>query len=90
MKVTSIRSLVKRTALGMVGFVVARPALDAFLRRQVFRFPALAGMIRTTIARTRRAQQTLPSVVVHEADLTDDARQVLHDLVRSIKHARPS
>lgn len=82
------RSIVKRAALGLIGFIVARPGLDAFLRRQIYRFPGLAGRIRAVISRTRRDQQTLPVIYTQEADLTDDARQVLQDLERCIDHAR--
>lgn len=82
------RSLIKRVALGLISFIVARPALDGFLRRQIYRFPGVAGRIRATIARTRRTQQTLPAIFTQEADLTDDARQVLQDLARGIGHVR--
>jgi hypothetical protein len=78
----------KSVTMRIVGFVLAHPKLDSFLRRQLYRFPGLAGRVRAAIARTRRAQQTLPAVITKEADLTDDARQVLHDLRRAIDFTR--
>ena len=79
------RRAVKATALRAVAFVVARPRLDGFLRRQLFRFPGLAGRVRAAIARSRRADwQVLPTQLADEAELTDAARQVLHDLRRAI------
>ena len=83
------RRLVKRTALAVINFIVARPALDAFLRRQIYRFPGLAGRARAAIARSRRIHsQALPPVLTEEADLTDHARQILRDLARAIEHPR--
>ena len=80
-----LRQHVKTAALRAVAFVVARPRLDAFLRRQLFRFPGLAGRVRAAIARSRRTDwQVLPTLLADEADLTDAARQVLHDLRRVI------
>ena len=90
MRHMSVGGLAKAGAMRVVGFVLARPALDAFLRRQLYRFPALSGQVRAAVARSRRAQQTLPTVVTREADLTDNARQVLHDLRRAIDHSRHS
>ena len=84
----NLRGLLKRSALRMVEFVVARPALDAFLRRQVYRFPGMAGRARAAVARSRRAEQNLLSDVIDEADLTEHARQVLHDLHRASARAR--
>jgi len=85
---TGIRSLAKASALRMVGFVVARPALDAFLRRLVYRFPGLAGRIRAAVARSRRAPQNLAPELT-EDDLTDKAREVLQDLLRAqARHQR--
>jgi len=82
------RRAVKAVALRTVGFIIARPGLDAFLRRQLFRFPGLAGRVRAALARSRRtAWQSLPPVMTDEADLTDAARQVLRDLQRAA--ARP-
>ena len=82
------RRVLKAGALRMVGFVVARPALDGFLRRQIYRFPGIAGRVRAAIARSRRSTwQTLPGVLTDEADLTDSAREVLHDLQRAIEHS---
>jgi hypothetical protein len=85
---TPVRGLLKAQALRLVEFIVARPELDAFLRRQIYRFPGMAGRARAAVARSRRAQQNLPSEVNEEADLTDAARQVLQDLVRAIDHRR--
>jgi hypothetical protein len=83
------RRAVKAAALRAVAFVVARPRLDGFLRRQLFRFPGLAGRARGFVARSRRADwQVLPTLVADEADLTDAARQVLQDLRRAIGHHR--
>ena len=82
------RRLLRQTALRAVAFIVARPRLDEFLRRQIYRFPGLAGRARAAVAHSRRADwQTLPPVLADEAELTDSARQVLHDLRRAI--ARP-
>lgn len=83
---SNLRGLVKRCALRVVEFIVARPALDAFLRRQIYRFPGMAGRARAAVARSRRGEQNLLSDVTEEADLTEYARQVLRDLER----ARPS
>ena len=86
---TMARRILKAGALRAVGFIVARPRLDAFLRRQIYRFPGLAGRARAAIARSRRADgQALPVILTEEADLCDSARQVLHDLQRAIDHAR--
>jgi len=83
------RQAVKAAALRTVAFVVARPRLDGFLRRQLFRFPGLAGRLRAAVARSRRADwQALPALPIEEADLTDPARQVLHDLRRALEHTR--
>lgn len=91
MMLALVKRLAKRVALGVIGFIVARPALDAFLRRQIYRFPGLAGRARAAIARSRRATgQKLPPVLTEEADLSDSARQVLRDLVRTIDHSRRS
>lgn len=83
------RQLVKKAALGVVAFIVARPRLDDFLRRQIYRFPGIAGRVRAAVAQSRRADwQTLPVVLADEAELTDGARQVLHDLRRAIERTR--
>lgn len=83
------RRALKTGALGVVGFIVARPRLDAFLRRQIYRFPGLAGRARAAIARSRRASgQALPVILTEEADLTDSARQVLQALERAIDNSR--
>lgn len=83
------RQFVKKAALGAVAFIVARPRLDDFLRRQIYRFPGLAGRVRAAVAHSRRADwQTLPVLLSDEAELTDDARQVLQDLRRAIAHTR--
>jgi len=83
------RRIVKTAALRAVAFVLARPRLDGFLRRQLFRFPGLAGRVRAALARSRRADwQPLPTLPTDEAELTDSARQVLYDLRRAIDHTR--
>lgn len=81
------RQAARAVALRAVAFVIARPQLDAFLRRQLFRFPGLAGRVRATVARSRRTDwQALPVLATDEAELTDSARQVLCDLRRAIGH----
>lgn len=83
------RQFVKTIALRAVAFIVARPRLDDFLRRQIYRFPSLAGRVRAAVAHSRRADwQSLPVVLSDEAELTDAARQVLQDLRRAIDHTR--
>lgn len=83
------RRLLKAAALRAVGFIVARPRLDDFLRRQIYRFPGLAGRVRASIAQSRRSDwQSLPIPLADEAELTDGARQVLHDLQRAIDRTR--
>jgi hypothetical protein len=83
------RQAVKAAALRVVAFVVARPRLDGFLRRQLFRFPGLAGRMRAAVARSRRPDwQSLPTLPTDEAALTDAARQVLHDLRRALDSTR--
>ena len=73
----------------MVAFIVARPGLDEFLRRQVYRFPRLAGRARAMVAHSRRSDwQSLPAALTDEADLSDSARQVLRDLRRAIDQRR--
>lgn len=83
--------IVKRGALAIIGFIVARPALDAFLRRQIYRFPGLAGRARATIARSRRRSgQALPSMATDAAHLSDNARQILRDLGQATdQHRQP-
>jgi hypothetical protein len=84
-----VRQALKAFALRAVGFIVARPRLDGFMRRQLFRFPGLAGRVRAAIARSRRSDwQTLPALPIDEADLTDPARQVLRDLRRALERTR--
>lgn len=86
----AMRRAVKATALRAVAFVLARPRLDDFLRRQLFRFPGMAGRVRAAVARSRRADwQVLPAPLADEADLTDAGRQVLHDLRRAIGRRQP-
>ena len=83
------RQFVKKIALRAVAFIVARPRLDDFLRRQIYRFPGLAGRVRAAVAHSRRADwQSLPVVLSDEAELTDSARQILQDLRRAIDHTR--
>ena len=79
---TRLRGLARAGALRVVGFILARPGLDAFLRRQVYRFPGMAGRMRAAVARSRRTpQHQAPNIT--EDDLTDAARQVWQDLVRA-------
>ena len=86
---SSGRQLVKKAALRAVAFIVARPRLDDFLRRQIYRFPGIAGRVRAAVAHSRRADwQALPVLLSDEAELTDSARQVLGDLRRAIDHTR--
>lgn len=81
------RQLAKAAALRAITFVVARPRLDDFLRRQIYRFPGLAGRLRGAVALSRRADwQSLPILLSDEAELTDSARQVLADLRRALDH----
>lgn len=83
------RALLKQGALGAIQFVTARPRLDEFLRRQIYRFPRLAGRVRGAVAFSRRSTwQSLPPALSDEAELTDSARQVLQDLELAIKHQR--
>ena len=85
-----VRRAVRAGALRLVAFILARPALDAFLRRQIYRFPGLAGRARAAVSRSRRAHLAAPSVVTDEAGLTDAARQVLRDLAYAIDRQRHS
>ena len=85
---TLMRRAIKAAALHAVGFIVSRPGLDAFLRRQIYRFPGLAGRARAAVARSRRAGQNLAADVTDAADLSEPARQILRDLERAIAHAR--
>ena len=83
------RQFITKTALGAVAFIVAHPRLDDFLRRQVFRFPGLAGRVRALVGQSRRAGWQPPPVVLRdEAELTDGAREVLRELRRAIDHTR--
>ena len=51
--------------------------------------PGEARLMRRAVARSRRADwQVLPTPLADEADLTDAARQVLHDLRRAIARNR--
>ncbi len=82
-----LRQFVKAGGLRAVAFIVARPGLDEFLRRQIYRFPMLAGRVRAAVANSRRADwQSLPVLLADEAELSENARQVLHDLRRSLEH----
>ncbi|THC45664.1 hypothetical protein C2862_04025 [Massilia sp. Mn16-1_5] len=84
-----LRQAIKSAALRVVAFVVARPRLDEFLRRQIYRFPALAGRVRAAVANSRRADwQSLPVLLADEAELSESARQVLQDLRRSLGRTR--
>jgi hypothetical protein len=83
------RQFAKKAALRAVAFVVARPRLDDFLRRQIYRFPGLAGRVRAAVAHSRRTDwQRLPVLLNDEAELTDSAREVLRDLRRAVDHTR--
>lgn len=83
------RQVAKDAALRAVAFIVARPRLDGFLRRQLFRFPGLAGRVRAAVARSRRADwQTLPTLPTDESELTDAAREVLYGLKRALERNR--
>jgi hypothetical protein len=84
------RRVVKAGAVYLIGFVVSRPALNAFLRRQMYRFPGLAARVRMAVSRSRRAHQPMASVITDEADLTDAARLVLRDLTHALEHRRQS
>jgi hypothetical protein len=86
---SALRQLVKKAALGTVAFIVARPRLDDFLRRQIYRFPGIAGRVRAAVAHSRRADwQSLPVLLNDEAELTDSAREVLRDLRRAMAYTR--
>jgi hypothetical protein len=89
MHVLTVR-VIKASANRVIEFIVSRPELDAFLRRQIFRFPGIAGRIRAIVSRSRRTHQPAPSAVTSEADLTDAARQVLRDLTHALDHRRQS
>lgn len=84
------RRVIKAGTIRLIGFVVSRPSLNAFLRRQMYRFPGLAGQVRMAVSRSRRAHQTVPSMVTDEADLTDAAHLVLRDLTYALDHPRQS
>ena len=84
-----VRQAAKAGALRAVAFVLARPRLDGFLRRQLFRFPVVAGRVRAALARSRRVEwQSLPTLPTDESELTDAARQVLYDLKRALERTR--
>jgi len=84
-----LRQLLKSTALRAISFIIARPRLDDFLRRQVYRFPGIAGRMRAAVAHSRRSNwQTLPPVLSDEAELSDDARLILQDLTRAADRVR--
>ena len=85
---TLARRVVKAGTVRLIGFVVSRPALNAFLRRQMYRFPGLAGKVRMAVSRSRRAHQPVVPLVTDEADLTDAARLVLRDLAYALDHPR--
>ncbi|MBD8529893.1 MULTISPECIES: hypothetical protein [unclassified Massilia] len=83
---TSVRGQILRmAALRAAALVVAHPRLDLFLRRQIYRFPTLAGRVRAAVAQSRRSDwQTVPVHLSDETELTDSAREVLRDLRRAI------
>jgi hypothetical protein len=79
----------RKAALRAVAFILAHPRLDLFLRRQIYRFPKLAGRARAAVAQSRRSDwQALPVQLTNETELTDSARQVLQDLRRALGHTR--
>jgi len=83
--------LAKMLALRVAAFIMARPGLDLFLRRQLFRFPALAGRMRGAIARSRHSDSpSLPPPLADEAELSEPARQVLHELRRALDRSSTS
>ena len=82
--------LISALARRAIIFVVARPQLSFFLRRQLGRFPALAYRLRTVVARTRHIGWQPPATVVLSDDgvLSEPAREVLQDLRRALKNAQ--
>ena len=81
--------ILRMAALRAAAFVVAHPRLDLFLRRQIYRFPRLAGRVRAAVAQSRRSDwQTVPVQLSDESELTDSAREVLRDLRRAIDRPR--
>ncbi|MEV4782068.1 hypothetical protein, partial [Burkholderia sp. LMU1-1-1.1] len=73
-----------------VQFVVARPKLSFFVRRQAARFPLLVRVLRRLAMRARAggadAAQAAPAPELHQ--LPAAARQVYDDLRRS-RHGAP-
>lgn len=74
-----------------VNFVVARPALAFFMRRQIARHPVLTLRLRTLVLRARGRLNPAPEAspaAVEAQDLAPAARQVLAQLRRAIEQAR--
>jgi hypothetical protein len=82
------RRALKATLKAAFGFVLARPRLSFFLRRQLYRFPTLANRLRAIAIRAR--QPHFPPPLPDDAPLPDRAQQVLRDLQRAIDQARRS
>jgi hypothetical protein len=78
----------RRALKAAFGFVLARPALSFFLRRQLYRFPTLANRLRAIAIRSRQPHS--PPPLPDDAPLPDRAQQVLRDLQRAIDQARRS
>lgn len=79
--------LISLIALRAIGFVVARPKLDYFLRQRIFRHAALASFLRRTAARSRQQGWRLSDtpVLSEDAQLPDSAKEVLQDLRQAIQ-----
>lgn len=79
--------LISRLAGRALAFVVARPRLDFFLRRQIARMPGVANRMRRLAARTRQQAFDLPPIPVLSDDkqLSEPARQVLRDLRQAMQ-----
>ncbi|HEX9172054.1 MAG TPA: hypothetical protein VF861_05280 [Telluria sp.] len=81
--------LLKAVLKRAIEFVAARPKLSFFLRRQLYRSPALANRVRSAVVRSRHASSG-PSSLPDDAPLPDAAQQVLQDLQCAFEHARRS
>lgn len=85
---STLRLTARRVVKAAFGFVLARPALSLFLRRQLYRFPSLANRLRAMAIRSRQPHSIPP--LPDDAALPDRAQQVLRDLQRAIDQARRS
>jgi hypothetical protein len=85
---STLRRAARRALKAAFGFVLARPALSFFLRRQLYRFPTLANRLRAMAIRSR--QRHSPPPPPDDAPLPDRAQHVLRDLQRAIDQARRS